>query len=67
MEKSANVAVVPCNIGWSDIGSWAALGDLTAPDGQGNRIEGEVVLHDVSNCYIQSNQRLVGAVGVKTS
>lgn len=65
MEKSRNVAVVPCSIGWSDIGSWTALGDLTAPDAQGNRIEGEVVLHDVNNCYIQSNQRIVGAVGVK--
>lgn len=65
MEKSDNVAVVPCSIGWSDIGSWAALGDLTAPDEQGNRIEGEVILHDVSNCYIQSNERIVGAVGVK--
>jgi mannose-1-phosphate guanylyltransferase len=65
MEKSTNVAVVPCSIGWSDIGSWTALGDLTAPDTQGNRIEGEVILHDVSNCYIQSNQRIVGAVGVK--
>jgi len=64
MEKSKNVAVVPCSIGWSDIGSWAALGDLTAPDAQGNRIEGEVILHDVNNCYIQSNQRLVGAVGI---
>lgn len=65
MEKSAKVAVVPCNIGWSDIGSWAALGDLTAADSSGNRIEGEAILHDVSNCYIQSNQRIVGAVGVK--
>jgi mannose-1-phosphate guanylyltransferase/mannose-6-phosphate isomerase len=65
MEKSRNVAIVPCSIGWSDIGSWTALGDLTAPDAQGNRIEGEVVLHDVNNCYIQSNQRIVGAVGVK--
>ncbi|BCK88824.1 alginate biosynthesis protein AlgA [Sideroxyarcus emersonii] len=65
MEKSAKVAVVPCNIGWSDIGSWAALGDLTAADSDGNRIEGEAILHDVSNCYIQSNQRIVGAVGVK--
>lgn len=65
MEKSRNVAVVPCSIGWSDIGSWTALGDLTPPDGQGNRIEGEVILHDVSNCYIQSNHRIVGAVGVK--
>lgn len=65
MEKSRNVAVVPCSIGWSDIGSWTALGDLTAPDAQGNRIEGEVILHEVSNCYIQSNERIVGAVGVR--
>lgn len=65
MEKSTNVAVVPCSIGWSDIGSWAALGDLTPADAQGNRIDGEAILHDVSNCYIQSNERLVGAVGVK--
>lgn len=64
MEKSRNVAVVPCSIGWSDIGSWSAVGDLTVPDGNGNRIEGEVQLHDVNNCYIQSNERLVGAVGV---
>jgi mannose-1-phosphate guanylyltransferase len=64
MEKSSNVAVVPCSIGWSDIGSWSALGDLTEADAQGNRIEGDVMLHDVSHCYIQSNQRLVGAVGV---
>jgi mannose-1-phosphate guanylyltransferase len=65
MEKSANVAVVPCDIGWSDIGSWTALGDLTPADAQGNRIEGEAILHEVSNCYIQSNNRIVGAVGVK--
>ena len=64
MEKSGNVAVVPCSIGWSDIGSWAALGDLTEPDSRGNRVEGEAILHEVANCYIQSNERLVGAVGV---
>jgi mannose-1-phosphate guanylyltransferase len=64
MEKSANVAVVPCSIGWSDIGSWCALGDMTEPDSRGNRVEGEAVLHEVDNCYIQSNERLVGAVGV---
>jgi mannose-1-phosphate guanylyltransferase / mannose-6-phosphate isomerase len=64
MEKSGNVAVVPCSIGWSDIGSWNAVGDLIAPDSDGNRIDGQVQLHDVNNCYIQSNDRLVGAVGV---
>jgi len=64
MEKSRCVAVVPCSIGWSDIGSWDALGDLIEPDGRGNRIEGETVLHDVSNCFLKSGERLIGAVGV---
>src|SRR5882672_5952774 len=64
MEKSGNVAVVPCNIGWSDVGSWNTLGDLVKPDSAGNRVEGEAVLHDVSNCYIRSAGRMVAAVGV---
>ncbi len=65
MEKTANIAVVPCAIGWSDIGSWSALGDLDAADEAGNRVQGEALLHDVSNCSIRSPERLVGAVGVK--
>ena len=64
LEKSSNVAVVRCSLCWSDIGSWCALGNLTAADEKGNRIEGEALLHDVSNCYIQSNERIVGAVGI---
>ena len=64
MEKSSCVAVVPCSIGWSDIGSWTALGDLTPPDEKGNRVEGEALLHDVGNCYIRSTERIVGAVGI---
>jgi mannose-1-phosphate guanylyltransferase len=66
MEKSHNVAVVSCDIGWSDIGSWTALGDITPADHEGNRTEGEVVLHNVSGCYIRgSNPRMVAAVGVR--
>lgn len=65
MEKTARAAVVPCDIGWSDIGSWAALGELAEADAQGNRIEGEALLKDVENCFIRSEDRLVGAVGVK--
>ena len=64
MEKTAAAAVVPCSIGWSDIGSWDAIGELSAPDAQGNRIEGHALLHDVNNCFIQSNDRMVGAVGI---
>ncbi|MDR5834679.1 mannose-1-phosphate guanylyltransferase/mannose-6-phosphate isomerase [Caballeronia sp. LZ034LL] len=65
MERSSNVAVVRCDIGWSDIGSWNAMGELSPADERGNRVEGEALLHDVSNCYVRSDSRLVGAVGVE--
>jgi len=56
--------VVPCDIGWSDIGSWTAIGALTPADRDGNRVEGDAVLHDVRDSYVRSGHRLVGAVGV---
>ncbi|WP_374439562.1 mannose-1-phosphate guanylyltransferase/mannose-6-phosphate isomerase [Pseudomonas panipatensis] len=65
MERSSKVAVVPCELGWSDIGSWQALGELTPADADGNRIIGETVLHDVKGCYIDARSRLVGALGVE--
>lgn len=65
MEKSDQIAVVACNIGWSDIGSWAALGELDAPDADGNRIQGDVKVHSTRNCTIRSEDRLIGAVGVE--
>lgn len=65
MEKAENVAVIPCDIGWNDIGSWNAISDLLHPDESGNRVVGEALLVDVQNSYIQSEQRLVAAVGVE--
>lgn len=65
MEKSSRVAVVPCDIGWSDIGSWNAMGNLADADENRNRVEGDAVLHDVAGCYIRAEDRLVGAVGVR--
>lgn len=64
MEASAKVAVVPCDLGWSDIGCWEAVRELRPADGQGNHCNGETVLLDVRNCYIDSPRRLVGAVGL---
>ena len=65
MEKTQALAVVQCSIGWSDIGSWSAVGDLTPPDAQGNRVDGDALLHDATDCYIRSSGRMVGAVGVR--
>ncbi|VWM19944.1 mannose-1-phosphate guanylyltransferase [Burkholderia lata] len=65
MEKCQHGSVVPCSIGWSDVGSWTALGDLATPDEHGNRVDGEALLVDVKNSYLQSSERLIGAVGVE--
>jgi mannose-1-phosphate guanylyltransferase/mannose-6-phosphate isomerase len=64
MERSGNVAVVPCELGWSDIGSWLAISELTTPDQRGNRIHGEAELYDVDNCFVRSDERFIGMVGV---
>lgn len=64
MEKADNVAVVPCDLGWSDIGSWTALRDLVEPDASGNRVLGEAVVIDARNTFVQSEHHLVAAVGV---
>lgn len=64
-EKSDNIAVVPCDIGWSDIGSWVAMSELTTADDDGNRVDGRAQLYDTRNCFIRSKNRLVGAVGLE--
>ncbi|MCX7114882.1 MAG: mannose-1-phosphate guanylyltransferase/mannose-6-phosphate isomerase [Gammaproteobacteria bacterium] len=60
----AEVAVVPCNIGWRDIGSWQSIGELSEPDENGNRVNGEALFHSAVNCYVHSPDRMVGLVGV---
>lgn len=64
MERAVAVAVVPCDLGWSDIGSWNALRDLVAPDENGNRALGDAVLLDSKNTFVQSEHHLVAAIGV---
>ncbi|KJJ96718.1 mannose-1-phosphate guanyltransferase [Pseudomonas sp. 21] len=65
MERSAKVATVPCDLGWSDIGSWNALSELTSEDADGNRCEGEVLVHGANNNYVHSPERLAALVGVQ--
>jgi len=64
MEKSKNVAIVSCDMGWSDIGSWNAMGNLITPDAFGNRFDGEVYTHETNDCHVQTNNRVIGLVGV---
>ncbi|AGL83749.1 mannose-1-phosphate guanylyltransferase/mannose-6-phosphate isomerase [Pseudomonas protegens] len=65
MERSNKVATIPCDIGWSDIGSWKAMSELSPADEQGNRIEGEAILHASTNNYVRSQRRLAALVGVE--
>lgn len=65
MEKASDVEVIPCDIGWSDVGSWDSLSALEPVDNLGNCVEGEAILDNVSNTYIRAEQHLVAALGVK--
>ena len=65
MERTGNAAVVPLVAGWSDVGSWAALHEVSGTDEAGNRVEGDVVTHDCRNSFISASSRLVTTVGVE--
>lgn len=66
MERAPRVAVVPAAFDWSDIGSWKAMSDLEEDaDAAGNRVRGQAIIVESENCYIQSDTRMVAAVGVK--
>ena len=65
MEKAEKIAVVPVSIGWSDIGSWDALHDVSARDEAGNATVGDVLALGASNCLIRSDGPLVAAIGVE--
>ncbi len=64
MEKTEHAAMVQLDAGWSDVGSWAALYDVSDRDADGNSLSGDVVVHDCKNSLIRSNSRLVTAVGL---
>ena len=64
MERSNKVAVVPGDFGWSDIGSWQAVSQLATPDEHNNRVIGDAIVQDSRNTYIQSEGRLVAALGL---
>lgn len=64
MEKFAKVAVVPVDMGWSDVGSWAALPEVLQADEGGNIVQGQALLVDSHNSIIDSrSKRTVVALG----
>ncbi len=64
MEKTARAAVVPVSCGWSDVGSWHAVWELSEKDGQGNAAQGAAVFEDSRNCNVATDRALVALEGV---
>lgn len=54
MEKAENVYVVPSDIGWSDLGTWKSVYELSEKDENGNAIDGNTMLYDSKNCIIKT-------------
>ena len=65
MEKTARAAVIPADIGWSDVGSWTALDDVLDRDASGNVIAGNVIDVGSHDSIIYAEKRLVATIGLK--
>ena len=65
MENTSRAAVVPADIGWSDVGSLAALWELAEKDGDGNATHGHVTAVDSRNVYVRTDGPKVAVVGVE--
>jgi mannose-1-phosphate guanylyltransferase/mannose-6-phosphate isomerase len=65
MEKTEKSVVVPIDAGWSDVGSWSALADVTVNEGNnGNVLHGDVLIKGVSNSYLRSENRMIAGIGL---
>ena len=65
MEGAQSVAVFPVDLGWDDIGSWAALLDVLPKDEDGNVAHARHLHHDSSNVLVYSSDRLITTIGLK--
>lgn len=66
MERAEKVAIVPVDIGWNDVGSWAAIHDINEADEDGNVvISAEHVAFDTKDVLIQGHDRLIATVGLE--
>lgn len=68
MEKLAEtndeqLAVIPIDVGWSDVGAWSSVWDTQNKDSNNNYIEGDVIVEDTSNCLIRSERGLIVTIG----
>lgn len=56
MEKTQDAVMIPLDAGWSDVGSWSALWEVSQKDGAGNALTGDTFLHNTRDCYINTDE-----------
>jgi mannose-1-phosphate guanylyltransferase/mannose-6-phosphate isomerase len=64
MEKTTKAALIPADIGWSDVGTWRAVWELSDRDASGNSIRGNALIMDAKNVHVRSDETLTTVVGV---
>lgn len=64
MEKTERAAMITLDAGWSDVGSWSALWEISEKDLYGNFIKGDVIAKNTTDSYICASDRLVATIGV---
>ena len=62
MEKAPNVHVLLCEFGWSDLGTWKSLYEISDKDKDGNALKGKHLLYDTQNCIIRTSENKVVVV-----
>ncbi|MGE5516822.1 MAG: mannose-1-phosphate guanylyltransferase/mannose-6-phosphate isomerase [Bacteroidota bacterium] len=65
MEHTKRAATIPCDLGWSDLGTWSELWAIADKDGDGNAVHGDVIVEQSRDCYVRSDGRLTALVGVQ--
>jgi mannose-1-phosphate guanylyltransferase/mannose-6-phosphate isomerase len=65
MEKTADAAVIPVDIGWSDVGSWSTLWEVSAKDEHRNSVRGDVHLAGTEGSFVRAESRMVSVIGGK--
>jgi len=65
MENASSTAVIPLDAGWSDIGSWSALWEVTEQDVDGNATVGDVIAQNTQNSYLYAESGLLATVGLQ--
>lgn len=65
LEKSDMVTLIPCDVGWNDVGSWQAVHEISPKDENGNALQGNVIAVDCKNTLIRAEKRLVAAIGLE--